>query len=508
VIGKDATANCHLGWVHSDVFQQVFHSMRITCLKLPVAGSTDIDFWVSTDSGISENDPISSEANSKLILDNGGVWVAGMVKEITVFPLNLNASYYLYMVNGGSTSNNTYTDGQFLIEIKSKRRLTPGSDFLNANTIYHSWIESDYDDKKVKTNILIDLTGLVSEATHYDIIGDNGSDFSYIAQMKYEYTGIIYKARISCLETPAGGEPDIDVYQATSGSGTEGADVRMLFGATQLVDTNTDWAAGVTKVFATNPSDNNYLYLTVGTSASPEGSTYTGGKFLIEFYGTKISDVPNMTSIVSSYDADFGSGFKMMTGSTTGSYIELCSQEASYVCASGRKWWIETQFKLDDHDATEFFFGIAEPACGSVDLMDISSAFLRGAGKDRVGFTKATHNVDAIYATSTKNTNGQEGIALTTSLKYEVDNNILTLGIYWDGSTKVYFYGNARATASSIANMELLYTHTVSGSNVVPTDSNNYLRLFINNVSATKTCTINYIRGKMQLAGATTLYTY
>ena len=83
------------------------------------------------------------------------------------------------------------------------------------------------------------------------------------------------------------------------------------------------------------------------------------------------------------------------------------------------------------------------------------------------------------------------------------------MGIYWDGSSNVYFYGNVRNTGSSISNMALLYTHTVSGLNVVPSDSNNYLRLFVDaGFSTTYTCTINYIRGKMQLGSATSIYTY
>ena len=185
-------------------------------------------------------------------------------------------------------------------------------------------------------------------------------------------------------------------------------------------------AGGASKIFTTNPSDSNYLYLSVGTDSSPTAGTYTAGKFLIELYGTPLSDVPSITSITPSTDADFGTGFKMMTGGASGSYIDLCSQEAIYKCVVGRKWWIETQFKLDDHDATEFFFGIAEPTCGSEDLIFVSSTtFAKAAGKDRVGLSKLTHNEDPITASSTKNGNGSESISLTNDLNYDNDNNIL-----------------------------------------------------------------------------------
>ena len=231
---------------------------------------------------------------------------------------------------------------------------------------------------------------------------------------------------------------------------------------------------------------------------------------MIELYGTKLSDVPNITSITTNYDVDFGSGFKMMTGITSGNYIELCSQDAAYRCETGRKWWIETEFKMEDHDGTEFFFGIAEPACGSEDLIYVASTtFVKASGKDRVGLSKLVHNSDLITAGVTQNTIGSESISLVSSIDYTADNHILKLGIYWDGNTTIYFYGNSRATGSSLSNMSLIYTHTISDTNVVPSDSNNYLRLFVNTGEASiKTSIINYIRGKIQKSGTTSLYTY
>ena len=57
--------------------------------------------------------------------------------------------------------------------------------------------------------------------------------------------------------------------------------------------------------------------------------------------------------------------------------------------------------------------------------------------------------------------------------------------------------------------MSLLHTYTGSSTNVLPNDSNNYLRLFINNGSANiRTCTVNYLRGKILKANSSTLYSY
>ena len=509
IIGKSSQTNCYIDYTSSS---SIINKIKITCLEAPSGTNTeeDIDFYVARVSSGQEGTAVSALTNYKLILENGEDWTKGMVKELTSFPSDIPRDFnYLYMVDGsGASSGGTYTGGQFLIQVEEKYSLLPGDGFDSANNLtYYSWIESDYDDEKVKTNIIIDLTGLTNEATHKDMIGYN-SGFVHIGGISYQRTGNIYKAVMTCLQTPAGGELDIDVYQSTSSTGTEGNLVTSLDNDVQLLDASGDWSANSTKTFDLNPSDSNYLYLTVGAESSISAGTYTAGKFLIELYGTKLSEANSRTNFLPCYDADFGNGFKMMTGSTSGNYIELCSQDPSYVCASGRKWWIETQFKMDDHDGTEFFFGIAEPECGTTDLIDISSTFAKGAGKDRVGFTKLTHSVDTITAASTHDSDGNENISLTTSLNYDTDNNVLTLGIHWDGSTKLYFYGNSRATGSNVSNTSLLYTHTVSGSNVVPTDSNNYLRLFINNGSGTKTTTINYLRGKIQLPNATSIYSY
>lgn len=504
IIGKNTTANCHIGQIPSDV--EIIKS-KVRCIQEPVTGSTDIDFYSASEATGTEDDAITGLTETKL-LENGEAWTSGMTKLFTTQPAS---GQYLYLVNGGSTVNNTYTFGQYLIEFTGRYKLSPGAGvYPIGNSNYCSWIEDEGDDNKVKTNIIIDLTDLESEDTLADIIGNDGASSCHFGQIKYSQTGIIYKSVITCIEVPAGGEVDIDVYQSSVGTGTEGALVTALTNSTQLLNMNADWTAGTSKTFTTNPSDIYYLYLSVGTDSSPTAGTYTTGKFLIEMYGTKISDVPSMTSITTCYDSDFGSGFKMMTGSTSGNYIELCSQEPAYRCETGRKWWIETEFKMEDHDGTEFFFGIAEPTCGSEDLIYVSgSTFVKAAGKDRVGLSKLTHNADLITAASTKDGNGSESISLTSSIDYTADNHILKLGIYWDGNTTIYFYGNSRATGSSLSNMGLIYTHTVSESNVVPTDSNNYLRLFVNTGEAsTKTNIINYIRGKIQKSGATSLYTY
>ena len=570
IIGLDGTSNpCHIGQITDSLCGQVY-KIKITCLETPAGGSDIINLASGLIPIGSEN--VHIENVLAFILGGGmnngysSVIEAGSIKsrENIIFT-TIIPDEYLYLVNGENGSDAEYTAGQFLIEIFGKKIISAGT---GITSVYKSWNEHFQDNNEVKTNIYIDLTDLESEATLNDIIGNiftdatcdynndptitmdstsavragmsvrgtgipdgatvssvtNSTTFelsvattggtvtngtltfgapAHIGQVNYNTTGIIYKAQITCLETPAGGEVDIDVYQAPIGTGAGGVLITSLTGNSVLLDTAVDWTAGTKKEFTNIPINDYFMYLTVGTSSSPTAGTYTAGKFLIEIYGI-------VNSIVPCYDIDFGSGFKMSTGNTSGNYIELCSQDPAYTCASGRSWWIETQFKLNDFDATEFFFGIAEPKCGSEDLIFVSSStFVKAAGKDRVGLSKLTHNATTITASVTKNADGNESLALSNNITYNKDNKVMTLGIYWDGISSIYFYGSSRDSGSSISNTSLLLKYQGSSINVLPNDSSNYLRLFINNGEAvSKTATINYIRGKILLPNSTTIYSY
>ncbi len=138
--------------------------------------------------------------------------------------------------------------------------------------------------KSIKTEIILDLTGLESEATLADIIGDNGAANCYIAQIAASRNGTILGGKVTCLEAPAGGEVDIDFYSAVEGTGVEGAAVTGL-DETALLNTAADWTIDLVRAFTGVPADGEYIYLAVGTATSPTAGTYTAGKFLIEFWG-------------------------------------------------------------------------------------------------------------------------------------------------------------------------------------------------------------------------------
>ena len=126
--------------------------------------------------------------------------------------------------------------------------------------------------------VLIDLTGLNSGGTAGDIIGVNGAANCYIARIPGEMR--VLGGRMTCLELPAGGDTDIDLYAATEGTGAEDAAVSGLT-ETEIINGGTQ-ALGTVTVFSADPAANAYLYL-VGQSTS--NATYTAGRFLIEIFG-------------------------------------------------------------------------------------------------------------------------------------------------------------------------------------------------------------------------------
>ena len=132
------------------------------------------------------------------------------------------------------------------------------------------------------TKIYVDLTGLNSNAAA-DIIGDDAAANCHIGQIIAVESGTIVGGIMTCLEAPATGEPDIDLYSATEATGTEDAAVTGLT-ETALLATGADWTIDLVRALTAFPAANEYLYL-VGSGGGTD-ATYTAGKFLIELYGT------------------------------------------------------------------------------------------------------------------------------------------------------------------------------------------------------------------------------
>ena len=131
-----------------------------------------------------------------------------------------------------------------------------------------------------RVTILVELTGLNSGGTAGDIIGVNGTALPcYIALLP---AMTVLGGRMTCLELPAGGDTDIDLYSAAEGTGVEDQAITALT-ETQIIDAGTQ-ALGTVTFFSAYPTSNQYLYL-VGQSTS--NATYTAGRFLIEIFGVQ-----------------------------------------------------------------------------------------------------------------------------------------------------------------------------------------------------------------------------
>lgn len=135
----------------------------------------------------------------------------------------------------------------------------------------------------VKTEFIFDLTNLVNSTTAGDIIGETATADCYLGQYTVANMGTIFSAEVTCLETPAGGDPDIDFFSATESTGTENALITDLT-ETSLLNRGASWAIRDIYVFTTLPAANEYIYLAVGSAGGAPG-TYTAGKFKITFYG-------------------------------------------------------------------------------------------------------------------------------------------------------------------------------------------------------------------------------
>jgi len=140
----------------------------------------------------------------------------------------------------------------------------------------------------ITTTIVIDLTGLRNTAAG-DVIGvDGSSEVAHLGQITAALNGTIFAGQMTCLETPASGEPDIDLYSASEATGTEDSAVSDLT-ETALVTAGQDWIATLSannfnqQGFIASPAADEYLYLVGGGGTTD--ADYTAGIFRINLYG-------------------------------------------------------------------------------------------------------------------------------------------------------------------------------------------------------------------------------
>ena len=131
----------------------------------------------------------------------------------------------------------------------------------------------------VKTTIMIDLTGLKDGGTAGDIIGKDGSGVAFIGKVTTANQGTVFGVTMTCVETPAGGSTDIDLFSATEGTGVNDTAIGDLT-ETQII--NAGAASAGTVVAGGDIAADQFLYL--GSQGTGD-ATYTAGRFLIEITG-------------------------------------------------------------------------------------------------------------------------------------------------------------------------------------------------------------------------------
>ncbi len=133
----------------------------------------------------------------------------------------------------------------------------------------------------IKTTILIEVDGLNSGGTANDVVGADGAGVAHLGQITAAVNGTIFAGKITCLETPTGGDPDIDLWYTDDASGVEDTDVAAMANQIQCIN-HGDWTGAEVDVLTAFPPANKYMYLTTGDATD---ATYTAGILLIELYG-------------------------------------------------------------------------------------------------------------------------------------------------------------------------------------------------------------------------------
>lgn len=155
-----------------------------------------------------------------------------------------------------------------------------GAGFAGTGTLLKTSITRE--GQIIKSQFLIDLTGLGSSTTDLDIIG-TGTAAAAFARITAAENGTVIGGTMECLEAPAGGVTDIDLYAATVGTGVFDGGIAALV-ETAVVTSGGAWTIGrVVGTVADGVAADAYLYLCGGAGGT--AATYTAGRVLITLYG-------------------------------------------------------------------------------------------------------------------------------------------------------------------------------------------------------------------------------
>jgi len=181
-------------------------------------------------------------------------------------------------INEGSVTSCTFAAVAALAAMAAGTGITAGTGTVCAHSVVKAGT-------LYKTTIFIDVTGLQGGAAADTIIGVDGSaNPCHIGQIVAAVNGTIVYGQITCLETPAGGDPDINFYgSADEGNVAQDAALTALTGEELLLN-HGDWtgAAATPVALTALPDAAGYMYMTQGAITDVK---YSAGQFLIELWG-------------------------------------------------------------------------------------------------------------------------------------------------------------------------------------------------------------------------------
>ena len=146
----------------------------------------------------------------------------------------------------------------------------------------------------ITTTIQIDIDGLTSANCNAaaKVIGNSSGTNAFITRLTNVTNGIIYKAEVACVETPEGGEPNLDLVASTNTFGpgtlyTNGTHLAVVSGGG-------DWQTGKWESGQNTPAGNpvfydglNNMYLGLAVDQNGDKAEYTAGKFVIKLFGSE-----------------------------------------------------------------------------------------------------------------------------------------------------------------------------------------------------------------------------
>ena len=143
----------------------------------------------------------------------------------------------------------------------------------------------------IKTTILIDLAQGAGSKSANKAIGTDGSttDGAYIYELSKDINGVPFGVRFSCIEVPAGGDPDINL--SCSATGTTAYDETLSSGTVLLnngdltLGESAYTAIGASGLISGDAIAKQFIYLEAGAATT---AAYTAGKIIIEFFGAKV----------------------------------------------------------------------------------------------------------------------------------------------------------------------------------------------------------------------------